>query len=492
MGCKESMGWRCGTRCDQEVKSVVSAISKPAAKVGVFGIGLEAYWAQFPGLKERLEGYQRHVEEQIGRWATVVSCGLVDTAPEAHAAGRRFAEERVDLVFCYVGTYATSSQVLPAVQGAKVPAVVLNLQPVAALDYENTDTGEWLANCSACCVPEISNAFERSRVDFNVVSGMLYGDEGVWGEIEEWCNAAGVVGTLRGSRFGFLGHTYPGMLDMYSDFTMHHAQLGLHVEILEMDDLEQHVSGVTDKAVAAKIAEARETFEVDERVDQGDLEWAARVSAGLDSLVEDSRLDALAYYYRGSSGSRYERIGAGMILGNSLLTARGIPASGEGDLKNAVAMKVMDTLGAGGSYTEFYAMDFDEGFLLMGHDGPGHVAISDRKPILRGLGLYHGKAGYGVSVEFSVKRGPITIFGVTQTRDGRLKMLAAEGESLPGPTLHIGNTNSRLRFSLPPAAFMNAWCERGPTHHCALGTGHRAGVLRKVARLFDLEFFEVA
>ncbi len=417
--------------------------------------------------------------------------GLVDTAPQAQVAGSRFAEERVDLIFCYVGTYATSSQVLPAVQEAKVPVVVLNLQPVAALDYENTDTGEWLANCSACCVPEISNAFERSGVPFNVVSGVLYEDGSAWEEIEEWCRAANAVRTLRGSRFGFLGQTYAGMLDMYSDFTMHHAQLGLHVEVLEMDDLKDRAEAATDEEVAAKLEEVRATFEMDESVQGEDLDWAARVAVGLDALVRDFDLDALAYYYRGTNESVYERLGAGLILGNSLLTARGVPASGEGDLKNAVAMKVMDSLGAGGSFTEFYAMDFNENFVLMGHDGPGHVAISDREPVLRGLGLYHGKAGSGVSVEFSVKTGPITIFAVTQTRDGRLKALAAEGESIPGPTLRIGNTNSRLRFSLPPAPFMNAWCEQGPTHHCALGVGHMAGTLGKVCRLLDLEFAEV-
>jgi L-arabinose isomerase len=461
------------------------------AKVGVFGIGLAAYWRQFDGLKWRLEGYHESVQERIDRWATVVPSGLVDTAPKAYAAGERFAEERVDLIFCHAATYATSSQVLPAVREAGVPVVVLNLQPSSSLDYANADTGEWLANCSACCVPEISNAFERAAIPFNVVSGMLHDDEDAWEEIEEWCHAVTAVGTLRGSRFGFLGHTYPGMLDMYSDFTMHQAQLGLHVEVLEMDDLRDRVKIVPEESIAAKLEETRETFEVDESVDEEDLEWSARVSVGLDRLAEDFGLDALAYYYRGTNGSAYERLGAGLILGNSLLTAYGVPASGEGDLKNAVAMKVMDTLGAGGSFTEFYAMDFDEGFILMGHDGPGHIAISDSAPVLRGLGVYHGKAGYGVSVEFGVKTGPVTIFAVTQTREGNLKMLAAEGESLPGPTLRIGNTNSRLRFALPPAAFMNALCEEGPTHHCALGVGHHAGTLRKVARLLDLEFVEV-
>ena len=469
----------------------MSSAEEKVAKVGVFGIGLEAYWPQFPGLKERLKGYQKHVEEQVGRWAHVVSPGLIDTAPKAYSAGRQFAQENVDLIFCYAATYATSSQVLPAVQEAKVPVVVLNLQPMAALNYEATDTGEWLANCSACCVPEISCAFERTGIPFNVVSGMLYEDDRAGSEIEEWCRAVNVARSLRGARFGFLGHTYPGMLDMYSDFTMHQAQLGLHVEVLEMDDLRDRVEDATDEAVAAKLEETRETFELDDSVTQENLDWSVRVAVGLDSLAEDFGLDALTYYYRGTNGSVYERLGAGLILGNSLLTAQGIPASGEGDLKNAVAMKVMDILNSGGSFTEFYAMDFEQDFILMGHDGPGHIAISDRKPVLRELDLYHGKAGYGVSVEFSVKTGPVTIFGITQTRDGNLKMLAAEGESIAGPTLQIGNTNSRLKFPLPPAEFMNAWCEQGPTHHCALGVGHQASMLSKVARLLDLDFVRV-
>src|SRR6266496_716827 len=379
------------------------------AKIGVFGIGLAAYWPQFEGLKERLEGYQREVERKIAAMnAEVVSAGLVDNAPAAQQAGELFASHNVDLIVCYVGTYATSSLVLPAVQRRKAPVLILNLQPSAAMDYPNTDTGEWLANCCACCVPEIANAFARSSIQFNVVSGMLFGDVRAWGEIREWCEAAGVMRSLQYGRTGFLGHTYPGMLDMYSDFTMHHAQLGMHIELLEMDDLQQRVDAATPDEIAAKQAAARELFEFAEPgkdpiarpIDDDDLEWAARVAVGRDKLATDFDLGGLTYYYRGLDGNEFERLGAGLIMGNSMLTARGIPASGEGDLKTCMAMMIMDRFGVGGSFTEFYAMDFKDNFILMGHDGPGHIAISDSKPVLRGLGLYHGKRGFGVSVEF--------------------------------------------------------------------------------------------
>ena len=466
------------------------------ARVGVFGIGLAAYWSQFEGLKPRLEGYQQEVETNLkGAGGEVISAGLVDDALGAQKASDLFARSDVDLLVCYVGTYATSSTVLPVVQRARVPVLVLNLQPTAALDYENTDTGEWLANCCACCVPELSNAFARSQIQFNVVSGMLFNDARAWGQIKDWVQAASVKRTLERSRIGFLGHTYPGMLDMYSDFTMVHAQTGAHVEVLEMDDLEVRVNAVTSSELEAKKQEIKSVFDVanpgrdkiSQPVTDESFDWSARVACGLDRLVTDFDLDGLTYYYRGLNGNLLEQLGAGVIVGNSLLTARGVPASGEGDLKTCLAMKVMDALGAGGSYTEFYAMDFSENFILMGHDGPGHVAISDDRPVLRGLGLYHGKRGYGISVEFSVKHGPVTILGVTQTAQGKLKLLVAQGESIPGARLQIGNTNSRLRFGLDPAAFMDAWCSEGPTHHVALGIGHQIEKLKKFARLMNLE-----
>jgi L-arabinose isomerase len=468
--------------------------------VGIFGIGLEAYWAQFEGLKERLEGYQGEIEMNLASMgAEVISAGLVDTAQAGRAAGDLFAASNVDLILCYVSTYATSSTVLPAVQRSTAPVLILNLQPTGRLEYETMTTGEWLANCSACSVPEISCAFARARIQFNVVTGLLRDDPRAWGEIGEWIAAASVKRSLHYARVGFMGHTYPGMLDMYSDFTMHSAQLGSHIEVLEIDDLAVRVESVTAAEIEAKKAEAMSVFDIADPgtdpiakpIDDVTMDWACRVAVGLDKLTTDFELDGLTYYYRGLDGNDSEQLGAGVILGNSLLTARGIPASGEGDLKTCMAMMIMDRLGAGGSYTEFYAMDFVDDFILMGHDGPGHVAISASRPVLRGLGLYHGKRGGGVSVEFSVKHGPITILGMTQTADGNLKMIAAEGECIPGPTFRIGNTNSRLKFELGPADFMNRWCEQGPTHHCALGIGHQVEKLKKFAKVIGLELVVV-
>src|SRR3954454_9301161 len=472
----------------------------PRARVGVFGIGLDTYWPQFDGLKERIQGYQRRVEERVRELGgEVVSAGLVDSAQAARDAGDRFAAAQVDLVFCHAVTYATSSTVLPVAQAAKAPVVLLGLQPTPTLDYANIDTGEWLANCAACCVPEIAGAFTRARIPYDTVAGTIDDDERAWAKIGAWVRAAGVARALRRSRIGFMGHVYPGMLDMYSDFTALHAQLGAHVEVLEIDDLGARVAAATGDEVTAKEAEIRAMFAFADPsadpiagpIEPEQLAWSARVGVGLDKLVADFELDALTYYYRGVDGNEAEALGAGVIVGNSLLTARGVPTAGEGDIKTNVAQLLLDRLGAGGSYTEYYALDFDERFVLMGHDGPGHVAIAQEQPTLRSLKLFHGKRGAGLSVEFKVRYGPVTIVGCTQTEDGRLKLLAAEGESIPGETFRIGNTNSRLRFGLAPGEFLERWCDEGPTHHVALGVGHVAREVRTVARLLGVEYAEV-
>jgi L-arabinose isomerase len=472
---------------------------KQQTRVGLFGIGLDTYWSQFPGLHDRLAKYLESIQSKLGSaGAEVVSAGLVDNVESARAAAKVFKEKDVRIIFLYVSTYALSSTVLPVVQKAKVPVIVLNLQPTKAIDYtwfnalgdRGTMTGEWLAYCQACAVPEVANVFNRAAVPFYQVTGTL-DDSSAWVEIREWVEAAKVAKVMASNRLGIMGHYYNGMLDVYSDPTQQAVFFGTHIENLEIDALKVLRRQVTGKEIEAKTQEFNREFVVSAECSKAEIERAARTACALDRLVAEKKLGALAYYYEGAPGSEEEDIITSVIAGNSLLTARHVPVAGECEVKNAQAMKIMDAFGAGGSFSEFYAMDFNEEVLLMGHDGPGHLAIAEGKPVLKPLGVFHGKPGKGLSVEMKVRHGPATVLAVVQTRDGKLKLLAAEGESVPGPILQIGNTNSRYKFTLSVKQFIEAWSREGPAHHCAIGVGHIASKLRKLAAILGLEFVQV-
>ena len=474
-------------------------ITKANLRVGLFGIGLDAYWPQFEGLKARLEGYLQIVRERLHRpGVEVVNLGLIDTPPKALQAGHQFRREDVDLIFLYVTTYALSSTVLPVVQRARVPVIILNLQPVAAIDYaafnkmgdRTAMTGEWLAHCAACPVPEIANVFNRARIEFHQVTGQLHKDPECWGEVDAWIEAARVAHVMAHNRLGLMGHYYGGMLDIYSDLTLQCATFGGHMEIVEVDELAALRREVTAEQVRSRLATFQKAFAVQPDCPDAELERAARTSVALDRLVEEHDLGSLAYYYMGTGNENEDAISS-IILGNSLLTARGIPVAGEFEVKNAQAMKIMDSFGAGGSFTEYYAMDFNDDIVLMGHDGPGHIAIAEGKTKVRPLRVYHGKVGRGLSVEMSVRHGPVTLLSVVQTGDGRLKLLFAEGESVPGPILEIGNTNSRYRFPIGARRFVNEWNQHGPAHHCAVGVGKVGARLDKLGRLLRIEVTRV-
>ncbi|MBL9139468.1 MAG: hypothetical protein JNK85_26600 [Verrucomicrobiales bacterium] len=465
-------------------------------RIGLFGIGLDAYWPQFPGLKERLEGYLDEVGRRLERpGVELVNLGLIDTPPKALEAGHRFRQADVDLIFLHVTTYALSSTVLPVVRRAKVPVIILNLSPEAAIDYAAFNqwgdrtrmTGEWLAHCNACPVPEIANVFNRARIPFHQITGKLRDDPVVLAEMDAWIDAARVAGIMAHHRLGLMGHYYGGMLDIYSDLTQHSAVFGTHLEMLEVDELAALRREVTPLQIASRIAEFGQAFEVQNDCPADELERAARTSVALDRLVAEHDLGSMAYYYMGTGNADNEDAISSIILGNSMLTARGIPVAGEYEVKNVHAMKILDSFGVGGSFTEYYAMDWNQDVVLMGHDGPGHIAIAQGKTKVRPLHVYHGKVGRGLSVEMSVRQGPVTLLSVVQTAEGRLKLLVAEAESVPGPILEIGNTNSRYRFAIGARRFVNEWNAHGPAHHCAVGIGHVAHKIEKLGRLLEIE-----
>jgi L-arabinose isomerase len=460
-------------------------------RIGLVAGGLGTYWPQFPGLLPRLQESARYVSERFAEMdAEVVDVGFISDVREGATAAETLRRADCDLIVLFLTTYLTSSMVLPIAQRANTPVLVIDLQPSERMEHASFDTGAWLAYCGQCPVPEVGNLFRRAGISFRSVTGWLR-QESAWQRIGRWIQAAHIRAALRTARHGLMGHLYPGMLDVSTDLTLLPATFGSHVEVLEFDDLRERVLAVTEGEVGERMELARKIFVLDDSVDQDDFAWGARVSVGLDRLVDDFALDSLAYYHRGLNGEQHERLGAGMILGASLLTGRGVPASGEYELRTTVAQLATQVAGAGGSFCEIQALNFVDGVVEMGHDGPAHLAVSAKRPLLRGLGVYHGKRGWGVSVEFDVRHGPVTLLGLGQDRDGSLSFVAAEGSVVDGPLLAIGNTTSRVDFGRDPGEWVDDWSATGVGHHWSLSIGHRAADYQAAASLLGIDFRQV-
>lgn len=467
------------------------------ARIGLFAVGHETYWGQFDGLLERLMKYHADAGKQIaGNGVEVIDYGMVDTNAKGFAVAEKMKGDRLDLIFCNMVTYATSSVFAPVILGLDVPVVLLALQPLSGLDYTKASTFMQLENDNICAVAEFTGVAVRlGRKVADVVLGMLYRDERTASEISEWCEIAKVLHDLHGARIGLMGHVMEAMYDMHVDPTAVSAAFGIHVPLLEIDDAVKLYESATEEEICGKAKLILREFDIPEpgsdpvarRLTKEDLRQAAKAAVALDRLVEKYALTGLAYYYEGRADTVQRWVASSFIVGNSILNAQGIPMCGEYDLKTCIAMLIMDRLNIGGSFAELHPFDFRGDFILIGHDGPHHIAIAQGRPALRSLLKYHGKPGRGASVEFKIKEGPITMLGITQKADGAFKFVIGEGESKAGPIPPTGNTNTRAFFAPSTRDFIKAWVMEGPTHHYALGVGHHACTLKRIGDVLGIE-----
>ncbi len=473
-----------------------------AANIGVFGVGHHTYWGQFDGLLDEMHHKLEILVERVGRQGvSVTNFGMIDKAEGAYALLPRLKAADLDLIFCDMVTYATSSTFGVLVRELDVPIVLVALQPLKAMDYTKASTYMQLCNDDFCSVPEFTGvAIRMGKRPPPVILGTLDDDPQAEAELARWCDIAKVLHDLRRARIGHFGHVLESMLDMHSDPTAFTAAFGCHIVQTEADDLLRLEREVTDAEIAAKQSAILGMFDtpdpksdpITRKLTDEDLRVAARVAVALDKFVAAYKLDGLAYYYEGEPGSPVRQLVTNLIVGNSLLTAAGFPMCGESDLKTCIAMLILDRLDIGGSFAEFHPIDFQEGFVLVGHDGPHHINIADGKPVLRSLLKYHGKPGSGASVEFKIKEGPITMLSIGLTAAGRFKFVIAEGESVRGPVPPTGNTNTRGFFQPDVRTFLQRWVAEGPTHHFALGVGHHAESVRQIAEALGIESAVVA
>lgn len=467
------------------------------ANIAFFSVIHEVYFEQFEGLEKSLNGYHSDAVKLVeSNDVKVFDYGIVGSNSKAFEVAERINGDRIDLIVCNMITYATSSVFAPIVQNTNAPIILTALQPLMNMDYSKACTFMQLENDNICSVPEFTGvAIRLGKPVKDVIIGCLYNDKAAENEISEWCEIAKVLHDLKGARLGLMGHVLEAMYDMHADPTAVSSAFGVHIPLIEIDDVVGEYEKVTAEEIEAKKALILQEFDtptpvsdpVTMKLTDSDLEKAAKGAAALDRLIETFRLDGLAYYYEGRENTLQREVATSFIVGNSILNAQGTPMCGEFDIKTLIAMLIMDRLNIGGSFAEFHPFDFNEDFILVGHDGPHHIAIADGKPILRSLTKFHGKPGSGASVEFKLKEGPITMLGITQTHDGRFKFVIGEGYSKKGPIPPTGNTNTRGFFEPTTKEFIKRWVMEGPTHHYALGIGHRADTIKKIADVLGIE-----
>jgi len=472
------------------------------ARIGLFGAGHASYWPQFPGLREEMHNkLSRFAAKVRADGIELLEFGLIDDSRSAYALRTKLKAASLDLIFCDLVTYATSATFGVIIRDLDVPVVLVALQPMKAMDYARATTYMQLCNDDFCSVPEFTGvAIRMGKKPPPVILGTLDDDPEADAEIADWRRIACALHDLKEARIGHFGHVLEHMLDMQTDHTALTSAFGCHIVQTEADDLLRHFRLVSNADAEAKKRQILEIFDTPDpradpltkKVTPEDLDMAARTAAALERFVDEHELDGLAYYYEGEPGSEMRRLMSNLIVGNSLLTAAGFPMCGESDLKTCLAMLIQDRLGIGGSLAEFHPIDFKEGFVLVGHDGPHHLNIAEGKPVLRSLTKYHGKPGSGASVEFKIKEGPITILGIGITYGGKFKFIAAEGQSVSGVIPATGNTNTRGFFQPDVRTFLKRWAAEGPTHHFAMGIGHQAAQLEHIGHVLGIETAVVA
>ena len=460
------------------------------ARVGVFSIALGAYLPQFPQLVPEFEAQYGAFKETLPDTVELIDGGLVTTKEQAMAAGDKFRAADVDLVLLQMLTYATSYNVLPAIRDLDVPVVVVNLQKKKAPDYERTDIPTWLGELYACgatgeAVADLERAGKRHAVITGVVEG---GDEAAAAEIADWCRAAQVRRRFRDTNIAQIGRPYPGMMDLYIDETNLYNRMFLYTKQFDWEKMWAIADDITDEAaIRAKAEDILATFDIEGGATVETVWEMAKYVVAFEQWVKDEHLGLIASHYDGFAKGQAGKLDSMLIPAFSMLIKQGTACAVEGDIKVAMAMSILKTIAGTGQLSEMYSIDFNEDICIIGHSGSGDAAISQaKKPTMKIVPVFHGKAGGGYLPQFYPPVGDITYLAITQDKDGNFKFVAAEGVNEEGPIFTFGDTNMRTRFSCGAREFVNRWSEAGPTHHMAAAVGRHIDTIRKVAKILNV------
>lgn len=463
---------------------------KVKPKVGLLTTGLELYWSQFPGLREQALAMNEVMVKKLSEFSDVLQSGLVDTAEKSKHAAVFFKKSDIDILLVFPISYSTGMTVAPVARVVDVPVRILNAHVDMTYDYATSDTKEYLYHEGPCCIPEFASVFVTMEKKFKVLTGCL-SQESFWEQLRSDCVGAAAASAFAQLNFGVIGSTYTGMTDMPTDEHRLLKATGQLIIRPEIEEIEEAYLAVTDEQLKKMYKEFREYYDVADNVQDEHMTESAKIAIAYDRVIKKHKIDAFGFYWWGKKPYMTE-LRAQAALGVSRLTTMGIPGVTEGDLKTAMAMKILDLIGGGGMFLEFFATNFEENIVLVGHDGPCNTNVAASKPKLQLLDVLHGKTGFGLGIDFHMNQGPCTLLNLSQFGTVTpFKLIYSIAEVVPGPILNIGNPNCRIKLEKSMQEFFNDWSQQGPNHHIALGVGDYSDEIEAFAERIGFECIRV-
>ena len=461
-------------------------IRMPRPRIGLLPTGHLFYWDQFPGLKEMCLHMLDRMVERLGRIGQVINPGLTDTSEKAVQAGNLFNNEKVDILLVFPLGYTTGMVVLPCVRQVNVPIRILNTHLDKSYDYKSADTTVYLYHEGPCCIPEYAAGLISLGKKFRIRTGPFNSDR-FWKEVTADCQGAAAARAFRAINIGIIGETYTGMVDMPTDEHRWLKATGNLIIRPEVEEIEEAFHRVKPAQLQDMYRQFRQMYDVDQSVTDEHMKTSAQLAIAYEEVILKHDIQAFGYYWWGEK-ELITQLRAQSNLAVSRLAAMGRPGVTEGDVRTAMGMKILDLLGGGGMFVEFFAIDYSENFLLMGHDGPGNMNMSEGKPKIQHLAVHHGKSGHGLGIDFDVAKGPATILNFSQFDAGdTFKLVYTVAEIVPGDVLNIGNPNCRVKLKQPLHEFFDDWCQQGPSHHMALGSGDYAKEIETFAEAMQFK-----
>ena len=471
----------------------MSFIKSVKPRIGIMAIGLKNYWSQFKGMKQTILHSHKKLVSLFLDKGELVEVGLVDDVFSSHEAGTRFIENNVDIVFVHLTTYANSETLLPAVRNINVPIVLLNVQPVRALnmkDVKNLD--DWLGvGVTPAALPEMTNVLIRIKKQFDMITGHLENDEILERDLDIWCKLARLLRRLKTQSLALLGRPFAGMMDLNIDETKLFSKFGTFIHHFEWDDIINEISSIPSPEQEKGIEILKSTFPLSDSLTKQEFQNAANILIGMQRFVYKNNLCSISSHYEGTPSKAHAELLSAINPALSVLNSYGIACSVEGDMKVAFAMLILKTIAGSATLAELYGMDFNDDIVFIGHSGAGDPAISKNPASLSMSDVFHGKSGRGYLTQFFPSEGDITLLSITQDSDGDFRMIASEGEIVEGHILQLGDTNCRVRFPQGLRNFIRDWSSFGPTHHGALGYGRHLEDLKRVAIAMDIPLYIV-